>query len=185
MIRASTRYDATSRGLVPRRPFLVAGQYTRADPTRAPAGAEVFWAYTHVPREVRGDAGEDGLTGAWDESEAEIVAERMTDEVERLAPGFRALVRDRRITTPRELQDQDRSLDRGSINGGTAQLWQQLLWRPWSGLARPETTVPGLYLASSSAHPGGGVHGAAGANAARAVLHTRPLEKLRAPFTRR
>jgi phytoene dehydrogenase-like protein len=174
-----------SRGLVPRRPFLVAGQYTRADPTRAPAGAEVFWAYTHVPREVRGDAGEDGLTGAWDEREAELIADRMTEEVERLAPGFRALVRDRRITTPAQLQEQNRSLDRGSINGGTAQLWQQLVWRPIPGLARPETAVPGLYLGSSSAHPGGGVHGAAGANAARAVLHTRPLHMLGRPFMRR
>jgi phytoene dehydrogenase-like protein len=105
--------------------------------------------------------------------------------VERLAPGFRALVRERRVTTPRELQEQDRSLDRGSINGGTAQLWQQLVWRPTPGLARPETAVPGLYLGSSSAHPGGGVHGAAGANAARAVLRTRPLDKLRRPLIRR
>jgi phytoene dehydrogenase-like protein len=133
---------------------------------------------------VRGDAGEDGLTGAWDEREAEVIAERMTDEVERLAPGFRALVRDRAITLPRDLQAQDRSLDRGSINGGTAQLWQQLLWRPWPGLSRPETAIPGLFLGSSSAHPGGGVHGAAGANAARAVLHTRPLDMLRRPFAR-
>ncbi|HEX4692661.1 MAG TPA: NAD(P)/FAD-dependent oxidoreductase [Solirubrobacteraceae bacterium] len=173
-----------SRGLVPRRPFLVAGQYTRADPTRAPAGGEVFWAYTHVPRAVRGDAGEDGLNGAWDAREAEVIAERMTDEVERLAPGFRALVRDRAVTMPQDLQAQDRSLDRGSINGGTAQLWQQLLWRPWPGLARPETAIPGLYLGSSSAHPGGGVHGAAGANAARAVLHTRRLNILRRRFAR-
>jgi phytoene dehydrogenase-like protein len=171
-----------SCGLVPRRPFLVAGQYALADPTRAPAGAEVFWAYTHVPRDVRGDAGEDGLSGSWDEREAEVMAERMTGEIERLAPGFRALVRDRHVTLPADLEAQNRSLNRGSINGGTAQLWQQLLWRPWPGLARPETAIPGLYLGSSSAHPGGGVHGAAGANAARAALRTRPLEVLRRPF---
>jgi phytoene dehydrogenase-like protein len=174
-----------SRGLVPRRPFLVAGQYTRADPTRAPEGGEVFWAYTHVPREVRGDAGEDAITGAWDEREGEAMAERMTDEVERLAPGFRALVRDRHLTLPDDLQAQDRSLDHGSINGGTAQLWQQLVWRPVPGLARPETAIANLYLGSSSAHPGGGVHGAAGANAARAALHTRPLQALRRPFAAR
>jgi len=170
-----------SRGLVPGRPFLVAGQYARADPTRAPAGGEVFWAYTHVPRAVRGDAGGDGITGAWDEREAERFAERMTDEVERLAPGFRDRVRARSITTPQDLEAQDRSLNGGAINGGTAQLWQQLVWRPIPGAARAETAVPGLFLGSSSAHPGGGVHGAAGANAARAALRTRPLQALRRP----
>ena len=58
----------------------------------------------------------------------------------------------------------------GAINGGTAQLHQQLVFRPTSGLGRPETPVRRLYLGSSSAHPGGGVHGACGANAARAAL---------------
>jgi phytoene dehydrogenase-like protein len=184
-----TLTEATSqltRRLVPRRPFLIAGQYTRADPTRAPAGDEVFWAYTHVPRDISGDAGDGGITGTWDARDAETMAERMTDEIERLAPGFRGLIRDRHVTTPPQLEAQDRSLNRGSINGGTAQLWQQLVWRPFTGLARPETAIPDLYLGSASAHPGGGVHGAAGANAARAVLHTRWLHNgIRRPFTRR
>ena len=58
----------------------------------------------------------------------------------------------------------------GAINGGTAQLHQELVFRPVPGLGRAETGVPGLYLGSASAHPGGGVHGAAGMNAARAAL---------------
>ena len=61
-------------------------------------------------------------------------------------------------------------LSGGAINGGTAQVHQQLLFRPTPGMARPETPVRALFLASSSAHPGGGVHGAPGANAARAAL---------------
>jgi phytoene dehydrogenase-like protein len=64
----------------------------------------------------------------------------------------------------------DSSLRGGAINGGTAQLHQQLVFRPTPGMARPETPVTGLFLASSSAHPGGGVHGAPGANAAHAAL---------------
>jgi phytoene dehydrogenase-like protein len=58
----------------------------------------------------------------------------------------------------------------GALNGGTSALHQQLMFRPTPGLGRPETPIAGLYLASSSAHPGGGVHGACGANAARAAL---------------
>jgi phytoene dehydrogenase-like protein len=64
----------------------------------------------------------------------------------------------------------DQNLVGGDISGGTAQLHQQLVFRPTIGLARPETPIRRLYLASASAHPGGGVHGAPGANAARAAL---------------
>jgi phytoene dehydrogenase-like protein len=164
-----------ARGLVPARPFLVAGQYARADPTRAPAGGETFWAYAHVPRRVRGDAAGDGLSGAWDAGDGERFAERMIGELERVAPGVRERVRALAITTPSGLQSGDRSLDGGAINGGTAKLHQQLPWRPMPGLAGARTHVDGLYLASSSAHPGGGVHGACGANAARAALGARSV----------
>jgi phytoene dehydrogenase-like protein len=68
----------------------------------------------------------------------------------------------------------DGNLVGGAINGGTAQLFQQLVFRPIPGLGRPETPVRNLYLASASAHPGGGVHGGCGSNAARAaVFHDR------------
>ena len=71
---------------------------------------------------------------------------------------------------PGDLERHDRNLAGGAINGGTSAIHQQLVFRPVSGLGRPETPIDGLYLASSSAHPGGGVHGACGANAARAAL---------------
>jgi phytoene dehydrogenase-like protein len=158
---------------VPERPFLVAGQYARMDPTRQPAGAETFWGYTHVPREVRADAGEDGITGRWDEREREAMADRMEAELERVAPGFRARVVGRHVAAPPDLEAENANLVGGAINGGTAQLHQQLILRPFPGLGRAGTAVPHLFLASASAHPGGGVHGACGANAARAALRTR------------
>jgi phytoene dehydrogenase-like protein len=158
---------------VPERPFLVAGQYARMDPSRQPAGAETFWGYTHVPREVRADAGGEQLGGRWDEREREAMADRMEAELERFAPGFRDLVLDRHISAPPDLEAADANLVGGAINGGTAQLHQQLVLRPFPGLGRATTPVPRLFLASASAHPGGGVHGACGANAARAALHTR------------
>ena len=72
--------------------------------------------------------------------------------------------------SPADLQHRDPNLVGGAINGGTAQLYQQLVFRPTPGLGRPETPIRSLYLASASAHPGGGVHGACGSNAARAAL---------------
>jgi phytoene dehydrogenase-like protein len=78
------------------------------------------------------------------------------------------------VLGPRELEARDENLVGGAINGGTSALHQQLVLRPVPGLGRAETGVRGLYLASASAHPGGGVHGAPGMNAARAaVAHAR------------
>jgi phytoene dehydrogenase-like protein len=162
-----------SRNLIPDRPFLVLGQYASFEPTRAPAGKECAWAYTHIPQSTKGDAGGDGLTGRWDERETEIFADRMEAEVERLAPGFRSLIRSRHIYNPAGLEESNRNLVGGAVNSGTAQIHQQLIFRPTPGLGRAETPVPGLFLAGASAHPGGGVHGAAGANAARAALAAR------------
>jgi phytoene dehydrogenase-like protein len=157
-------------GLVPEHPFMIFGQYSPVDPSRQPAGKETAWAYTHVPQRVRGDAG-GGLTGRWDPAELEELAERCERELERLAPGFGGAVRRRRVLGPRELEATNRSLVGGALNGGTAQLHQQLVFRPTGSFGRPDTPVRGLYLASASIHPGGGVHGGPGAIAARAALN--------------
>jgi phytoene dehydrogenase-like protein len=156
-------------GRIPARPHLVLGQMGVADSTRSPAGTETAWAYTHVPQTVRGDAGGD-LKGRWDFAEAEVFADRIEAEIERRAPGFRSLIRGRYVSTPPLLEAADANLVGGAVNGGSAQLHQQVIFRPIPGLARPGTPVRGLYLGSASAHPGGGVHGACGMNAARAAL---------------
>jgi len=160
-------------GRVPALPFVLVGQMTTTDPSRSPAGTESAWAYSHVPQVVRADAGSDGLTGAWDERETAAYVGRMEDRLEQFAPGFKDLVLARYVQGPGELQRHDANLHRGALNGGTASLHQQLVFRPTPGLGRPETPVRGLFLASSSAHPGGGVHGGPGANAARAALAQR------------
>lgn len=154
---------------IPAKPNLVMGQYAALDPTRAPAGKETAWAYTHVPQEVRGDAGGE-LSGSWDEGETERFAERVESRIEALAPGFRSLIRGRHVFTPITLEQANRNLVGGAVNGGTAQPFQQIVFRPLPNLGRPETPVARLYLGSASIHPGGGVHGGPGANAAAAAL---------------
>jgi phytoene dehydrogenase-like protein len=148
-----------ARGMLPTEPFLLLGQYSMTDPTRQPEGRETAWAYTHVPH-------------SWDERDAELMTGRIEAQIEALAPGFGELIRARHVFTPATMQGHDENLVGGALGGGTAQLHQQLVLRPTPGLGRPSTPVRGLYLASASAHPGGGVHGACGANAARAALRT-------------
>ena len=169
-------------GLIPSRPFLLTGQMTTSDPSRSPAGTESAWAYTHVPHQVLGDAGEDGLTGSWDAGETERFADRMQSRIERFAPGFTDRIQARRILTPPELERRDANLVGGAVNGGTSAIHQQVVFRPVPGLGRAETPVRRLFLASASAHPGGGVHGGPGSNAARAALaHDRVSRVLAAP----
>lgn len=172
-------------GAVPARPFLLAGQMTTTDPSRSPAGTESAWAYTHMPQQVRRDAGEAGITGRWDDDDCERLADRVQARMERLAPGFGSLVRARRVLGPHQLEARNANLIGGAIGGGTAQLQQQLVFRPVPGTGRAGTPVRGLFLASAAAHPGGGVHGAAGSNAARAALGAARLGRLRPRRARR
>jgi phytoene dehydrogenase-like protein len=148
-----------STGRRPAHPFIVLGQMSAADPTRSPHGTQMVWAYTHVPQSLCEDRG---------------AVERQVDVVEKTveqhAPGFRDVVMSRAVQSPPSLQAGDANLANGAINGGTAKPYQELIFRPMAGLGRAETPVAGLFLAGSSAHPGGGVHGGPGANAARAAL---------------
>lgn len=166
-------------GAIPAAPFMLTGQMTSSDPTRSPSGTESFWAYTHVPQETRSDAGDGSVRGTWDRDDCERFADRMQARLEHAAPGFGARVIKRRVLGPRELEARDANLVGGAINGGTAQLHQQLVFRPVPGLGRAETPIRGLFLGSASAHPGGGVHGACGSNAARAALFHARIGRLR------
>jgi phytoene dehydrogenase-like protein len=95
---------------------------------------------------------------------------RVEAAVEAVAPGFGTTIVGRDVQSPADLEDADANLVGGATNGGTAAVHQQLFLRPTPGTGRPETPVEGLFLASASAHPGGGVHGACGWNAARSAL---------------
>lgn len=143
-------------GVVPRTPFLLFGQMTTADPSRSPEGTESCWAYTHLPR---------GIT---DDDAADMLAACVDETIEAHAPGFSSLVVGRKVQRPSDLEASNANLVGGAVGAGTSQLHQQLLFRP--GFGGASTPIDRLYLASASAHPGGGVHGVCGRNAARAAL---------------
>ena len=149
---------ALATGRTPDRPFLLLGQMTTTDPTRSPEGTESVWAYTHLPRHP------------WSSQEIDDHVTRIESVVELHAPGFRDRVIGRSVQGPDTFAAMDANLGCGSINAGTSQLFQQLVLRPTPSLGRAETFIDGLYLAGASAHPGGGVHGACGSNAARAAI---------------
>jgi phytoene dehydrogenase-like protein len=143
---------------VPSNPFALVGQMTTADPSRSPAGTEALWLYSHLPR------------GVTDDASADLLVKRAEEMLDRYAPGWGDLVLDRWVQRPSDLAAADANLVNGAVNGGTAQLFQQLIFRPVTGLGGPRTPVDGLYLGSAAIHPGGGVHGGCGFLAARQAL---------------
>jgi len=155
------RFTAEVRaGELPRDPYLVIGQQTLADPTRAPAGKHTLWAYSRVPQ---------ALPGGW-ERVKESFADRIEARIESLAPGFKQRILARAIVTPPDLEAMNENLIGGDLGGGSAQIQHQLFFRPVFPYFRYRTPIRALYLGSSYTHPGAGVHGACGKNAAEAAL---------------
>ena len=146
---------AVAHGRDAERPFVLVAQPTLYDPSRAPEGKHVLWAYCHVPNGSTFD-----------------MTERIESQIERFAPGFRDCILARHVSAPAALEAMDVNLAGGDISGGAMTL-RQTLFRPTaSGYA---TGAPKLYLCSASTPPGGGVHGMCGYHAAGLAL--RQLKK--------
>ncbi len=157
------------RELLPEHPLIIGGVQTLADPSRAPAGQHTLWIETHVPHHIRGDAA--GTIAATDWAQArEPFADRILAELERYAPGVSALVLARHATSPDDMQAENSNLVGGDITGGSFILDQQAIFRPFPGWFQYRTPLKGLYMSGAATHPGGGVQGAPGANAARVLL---------------
>lgn len=144
--------EATNRGRIPERPFVLVAQHSIFDGARAPDGRHTLWAYCHAPHGSRED-----------------MAAAVEAQIERFAPGFRDTVLARASINAAELERYNPNYVGGDISGGVQdarQLWTRPLLRfpPYS------TPLPGLFLCSASTPPGAGVHGMCGYNAARAAL---------------
>jgi phytoene dehydrogenase-like protein len=143
---------------LPEHPFLLLGQQSVADPTRAPAGQHTAWAYTHGPQH--------GVDWA---REQDHHVERVEAQVERFAPGFRDRILARHVLGPADLEARNANLVGGDVGGGTYRL-DQVVFRPLPKLSPYRTPLKGLFLGSAATFPGGAVHGVPGDAAARAAL---------------
>jgi len=143
---------AAWQGEHPERPFLILGQQSLFDPSRAPTGKHTVWAYCHVPNGSTVD-----MTG------------RIEAQIERFAPGFRERILARSTRTAAEMAAYNPNYIGGDINGGVQDLFQQFT-RPSVRLTPYSTPDPSIFICSSSTPPGGGVHGMCGYFAAQAAL---------------
>ena len=143
---------AVARGEAPARAFVLVGQQSLFDPSRAPAGKHTVWAYCHVPNGSTVD-----------------MTERIEAQLERFAPGFSDRILARSVMGPAEVELHNENNIGGDIGGGSNSVLQ-FMTRPFPRLDPYTTSARELYLCSSSTPPGGGVHGMCGYHAARSAL---------------
>jgi phytoene dehydrogenase-like protein len=145
---------AVARGEMPERPFILVAQQSLADPTRAVGDLHPVWAYAHVP------------TG-WEGPGEEVIL----DQLERFAPGLRERVVASAVRSPADFEAENPNYIGGDIAGGANDL-RQLVVRPRLAADPYAVGVPGMYLCSSAAPPGAGVHGMCGYRAATSALRS-------------
>jgi phytoene dehydrogenase-like protein len=155
-------YDDAKYGQPSRSPVLECTMASAVDPTVAPPGKHLMSMFVqYAPYKLR--------EGSWEVDLKEKFADRCFDILEEYAPGFKASVIARQVISPLDLE-RTFSLTGGNIFQGAMTLNQLFLLRPVPGWSGYKTPIKGLYLCGSAAHPGGGVIGAAGWNAARVIL---------------
>ncbi|MFZ0294990.1 MAG: NAD(P)/FAD-dependent oxidoreductase [Candidatus Sulfotelmatobacter sp.] len=141
---------AVRNGKHAERPFVLLAQPSLFDGSRSPAGKHTAWAYCHVPNGSKVN-----------------MLEKLENQIERFAPGFRECILARRVFSPADLESMDANLVGGDVGGGVMDI-RQFLFRPtWRHYA---TSDRNIYICSASTPPGGGVHGMCGYNAARMAL---------------
>jgi len=158
-------YDDAKYGAFSREPVVECTMPSSLDSTVAPPGKHLMSMFTQYAPYTLKD-------GPWTDALRNEYADRCFDVVERYAPGFKASVIDRQILTPVDLEEKF-GLTGGSIFQGAMPLHQLFAFRPVPGFAGYAMPVRGLYLCGAAAHPGGGVMGASGWNAARVMLQGR------------
>jgi phytoene dehydrogenase-like protein len=150
MTEIAASEDAAWQGRIADRPFVLLSQPTLFDPSRAPAGKHVAWGYCHVPGASPVD-----------------MLERIEQQIERFAPGFRDCVLARSVMAPADIEAGNANLVNGDIGAGVMDLRQYFTRPTWRNYSTP---VKGLYICSASTPPGVGVHGMCGYHAARCAL---------------
>jgi phytoene dehydrogenase-like protein len=154
-------YDDAKYGWYSRRPFLDVVIPSLTDPSVAPPGQHVMSCFVqYAPYRL--------TTSDWD-TQRQALGDAVIDTLAQYAPNMRHIVRHRQVLTPLDLE-REFGLSEGNIFHGELSPDQMFSFRPVPGWAQYRTPIEGLYLCGASTHPGGGVMGAPGRNAAREIL---------------
>jgi phytoene dehydrogenase-like protein len=162
MERMERAYDDWKNGTWSKDPYLDMLIPTQIDPTMAPVGKHYMTVFVQYAPARLAD-------GPWTDESRAAFGRTVMDQIAAYSPNFKDLVLHAEVRTPQDLEDEV-GLTEGNIFQGELTFDQLLFNRPLPGYAKYRAPVRGLYMCGSSTHPGGGVMGAPGANAAREIL---------------
>jgi phytoene dehydrogenase-like protein len=155
-------YDDWKAGAWSRAPYVDMLIPSQIDPTMAPDGKHYMSVFVqYCPYEL--------ADGPWDDAKRKAFGNTVIDAIGQQSPDFKNLILHAEIRTPWDIENEV-GLTEGNIFQGELTMDQLLFNRPVPGYAQYRSPVKGLYMCGSSTHPGGGVMGAPGANAAREIL---------------
>jgi phytoene dehydrogenase-like protein len=174
LIHLSDGIDAVSksaneaeRGLLPATPTICVGQPHRLDPSRCPEGKAILWLQIpDAPRKIKGDAAGEIEGTDWD-SVREAFADRLERILARHIKGFDKIKLSRRAYSPKDLEAMNMNLVGGDPYGGHCGIDQFFIWRPFAHSTNGTGPVRGLIHIGASTHPGPGLGGGSGFNAAK------------------
>ncbi|MGH2522565.1 MAG: phytoene desaturase family protein [Anaerolineales bacterium] len=154
-------YDAAKYGEISPKPYLEAVIPSLLDPSRAPAGKHVMSIHAqYAPYHLK---------GGWNDQRRDELGDHVVNTLAEYAPNIKTIILHRQVLTPADLEE-TYGLTEGNLNHGEMMLDQILFMRPVPGWAQYRTPIAGLYLCGAGTHPGGGVTGGPGLNAARQIL---------------
>ena len=154
-------YDDAKYGEISRRPYMDIVIPSMLDPTMAPPGKHVMSIFVqYAPYHVN---------GGWTDERREALGDAVVDTLAQYAPNLKGAILHRQVVTPADIE-RIVGLTEGNIFQGELSLQQMFFLRPVPAWAKYRTPLSGLYQCGAGTHPGGGVMGASGRNAARAIL---------------
>ena len=189
----SKAVNECERGMLPETPTICVGQPHALDPSRCPEGAGVLWIQLpEAPRVIKGDAAGKIATppdGRWTEAVREAYADRVEAILSNHIEDFRENIVARRAYSPADLEAMNINLVGGDPYGGSCEISQSFIWRPFADSVNHKTPIAGLYQIGASTHPGPGLSGGlglcAGGAASMSGAQTSPRKLPAEPAERR
>lgn len=158
MDEISRAFNDSVTGRIPRHPFMTINNSTIFDPSRAPEGKHIMWNFVRAPARLSGKD--------WSEDQKEELYEISTERLEEYAPGYKKSILKSVVMSPQDIQRTNSNVINGDPVFGQPTVHQMMALRPFPGYSKYRTPLKGLYMCSAATHPGGGVSGLSGRNAA-------------------
>jgi phytoene dehydrogenase-like protein len=165
-------YTEALAGYLPSNPFLIVGQTSVVDPSRAPEGQHVLWIQVRaLPAVIEGDVAREIAAQRCQEAK-EPFADRVIQKLASYAPNIQDLILAWTVFSPQDLEEHNPNLAEGDSVAGSHHLFQNFIYRPFPGWSTYRMPIEGLYMVGAATWPGAGTNAIAGYLTAHKLLHS-------------